>query len=120
MPAMDEALRTLEHEFRSEPGSFLMQLRGDLRWDRDAFSRLERSLREVCERTQAAEDLPRWLAEGYYQVATEVPDWTSHPNFPRPEPGEYYAACIERLSDLADWFFRGWHAYIEPHTWPEL
>ncbi|WP_338779068.1 hypothetical protein [Streptomyces sp. DG1A-41] len=41
-------------------------------------------------------------------------------NFPRPEPKEYYAACIERLTDLADWFFRGEHAYMEPHTWSEL
>ncbi|MFJ5829590.1 hypothetical protein [Streptomyces sp. NPDC093089] len=44
----------------------------------------------------------------------------SHPNFPRPEPREYYDACIERLSDLADWFFLGWHTYTEPHVWPEL
>ncbi|MGW7165679.1 hypothetical protein ACWGH3_10340 [Streptomyces sp. NPDC054884] len=38
---MDEALKILEHEFRSEPGSFLLGLRSDLAWDRDAFSRLE-------------------------------------------------------------------------------
>lgn len=76
-------------------------------------------MRAVCERVQEAEELSRWLAEGYY-VAREVPAWTSHPNFPRPEPREYYEACIERLSDLADWFFHGWHAYTEPHTWPAL
>jgi hypothetical protein len=113
-------LRILEQEFRSEPGSFLLRLRIELVWERDAFTRLERAMRAVCERTQEADQLPRWLAEGYYQVATEVPAWTSHPNFPKPEPADYYAACLERLADLADWFFRGWHAYEEPHAWPDL
>lgn len=117
---MDDALKVLEFEFRSEPGSFLLRLRCDLVLDREAFSRLERAAREVCGGLQEADALPRWLAEGYYHLAVEVPAWTSHPNFPRPEPVEYYDACIERLSDLADWFFRGWHVYMEPHTWPEL
>ncbi|WP_406196994.1 hypothetical protein OG920_19230 [Streptomyces europaeiscabiei] len=117
---MDEALKILEHEFRSEPGSFLLGLRSDLAWDRDAFSRLENVMRTVCERFQGDDHLPRWLAEGYYHVATDVPPWTAHPNFPRPEPSVYYASCIERLTDLADWFFRGEHSYLEPHDWPEL
>ncbi len=120
MPAMDLALKTLEREFRSEPGSFLLGLRSDLVWDRGAFSKLEKAMRTVCEHLQDAEELPRWLAEGYYHVVTDVPSWTAHPNFPRPQPEEYYNACIERLTDLADWFFRGDHAYMEPHTWSEL
>jgi hypothetical protein len=73
-------------------------------------------MRVVCERTQEADQLPRWLAEGYYQVATGVPAWASHPNFPKPESADYYAACLERLADLADWFFRGWHAYEVART----
>ncbi|WP_418960194.1 hypothetical protein [Streptomyces tritici] len=117
---MDHALKILEREFRSEPGSFLLRLRCELVWDRGSFSELERAMRAVCAGMREAEELPRWLAEGYYHVATDVPSWTAHPGFPRPEPAEYYAACIERLTDLADWFFRGEHVYIEPHTWPEL
>jgi hypothetical protein len=117
---MDQALKTLEHEFRSEPGSFLLGLRIDGVWDRAAFSNLEKAMRTVCERLQDAEELPRWLAAGYYQVATDVPSMTAHPAFPRTEPADYYAACIERLTDLADWFFRGEHSYLEPHTWAEL
>ena len=113
-------MMTLKHEFSAEPGSFLLALRSDLRWDQEAFARLERAMRAVCERVQGDEQLPRWLAEGYYQVATQVPSWTAHPNFPRPQPDDYFASCIERLTDLADWFFWGEHAYQEPHTWPEL
>ena len=44
----------------------------------------------------------------------------SAPQLPPAGAGEYYNACIERLADLADWFFRGDHAYMEPHTWSEL
>ncbi|WP_437071773.1 hypothetical protein [Streptomyces sp. enrichment culture] len=117
---MDQALKTLQREFGSEPGSFLLGLRIDGVWDRAAFSTLEKAMRTVCERLQDAEELPRWLAEGYYVVATDVPAMTAHPAFPRTEPAGYYAACIERLTDLADWFFRGEHSYMEPHTWPEL
>ncbi|MFE2019385.1 hypothetical protein ACFW9O_15280 [Streptomyces sp. NPDC059499] len=117
---MDHALQTLGHEFRSEPGSFLLGLRSDLAWNRVAFSELDRAMRTVCEAVQGTEELPRWLAEGFYHVATDVPSWTAHPDFPRPEPADCYAACNERLTDLADWFFRGEHFYLEPHTWPEL
>ena len=49
-----------------------------------------------------------------------MPEWTAHPNVPRPEPASYYTDCLERLRDLADWFFHGVHNYLEPHVWPEL
>ncbi|MFE5210372.1 hypothetical protein [Streptomyces sp. NPDC056600] len=117
---MKHALETLRHEFSSEPGSFQLRLRCDLVWDREAFTRLEKAMRAVCEEWQEAQEFPRWLAEGYYQVGWEVRSWTAHPNFPRPEPAEYYDACIERLTDLTDWFFRGFHVYMEPHIWSEL
>ncbi|MFC4035996.1 hypothetical protein ACFO3J_31710 [Streptomyces polygonati] len=117
---MDEAIEVLRREFEAEEGSFLLQLRGDLMWDRAAFTRLERAMRAACERDQAEEKLDRWLAEGFFDVATWVPMWTAHPDFPRPTPGVYYEACMERISDLARWFFRGWHDYSEEHRWPDL
>ncbi|MGC0312352.1 hypothetical protein [Kitasatospora acidiphila] len=117
---MDDAVGVLRCEFAAEEGSFLLQLRCDLRWDRDAFTRLERAMRAVCERNQTAAQLDRWMAEGFYSVSSWVADWTAHPNFPRPEPEEYYRSCIERLSDLANWFFQGYHDYLEPHVWPGL
>ena len=41
-------LELLRQEFRAEDGSFLLQLRVDLHWDRQAFSRLEQAMRRVC------------------------------------------------------------------------
>jgi hypothetical protein len=119
-PGVDDALMVLRQEFEAVEGSFLLRLRGDLAWDRAAFSRLERAMRLVCVQQEGYDDVPRWMAEGFYDVSHFVAEWTSHPNFPRPEPAEYYQDCLERLRDLADWFFRGWHAYQEPHVWREL
>ncbi|WP_106253222.1 hypothetical protein [Allonocardiopsis opalescens] len=116
----DDARAVLLREFGAEDGSFLIRLRADLAWDRAAFTRLERAMRAVCADSAGDELLDRRLAEGFYHLATWVGPWTSHPDFPRPSPAEYYDACLERLGDLADWYFRGEHAYVEPHTWPEL
>ncbi|GLW09708.1 hypothetical protein Misp01_48370 [Microtetraspora sp. NBRC 13810] len=114
-------LAGLRREFEAGDDTFLLKLRGDrLEWDRDAFSRLERAMRAACELYQGRDRLDRWVAEGFYDVSRWVRDWTSHPHFPRPKPAEYHDACLERLDDLADWFFRGFHSYIEPHTWPDL
>ncbi|MFF7638631.1 hypothetical protein ACFZB9_36600 [Kitasatospora sp. NPDC008050] len=117
---MDDAMSTLRHEFDAEEGSFLLRLRCDLHWDRGAFSQLEQAMRVVCEQTQSADRLDRWMAEGFYSVSSWVADWTAHPNFPRPEPTAYHQACLERLGDLANWFFQGYHDYLEPHVWPDL
>ncbi len=118
-PAADP-VRILRHEFEAGEGSFLIRLRCDLVWDRAAFTRLERAMRAVCERHQDADLLERRLAEGFYELSTWVRDWSTHPNFPRPAPESYHSACLERLEDLADWFFRGESPYLPGHTWPEL
>ncbi|GAA2600504.1 hypothetical protein GCM10010435_94850 [Winogradskya consettensis] len=118
---VDDALTLLRREFEGTEGSFLLCLRGEgLVWDRAAFSRLGQAMRSACEQYEDRDDLPRWMAEGFYETSHCVAEWTSHPNFPRPEPVQYYQDCLERLRDLADWFFRGWHAYQEPHTWRDL
>ncbi len=116
----DEVLTVLRSEFDNEDDSFLLTMRTDLVWGRAAFTRLEQAMRAVCVETSQDEELPRWLAEGFYAVSHDVRDWTSHEHFPRPEPAEYYTACIERLQDLADWYFRGWSAYGEDHVWSDL
>jgi hypothetical protein len=91
-----------------------------LEWDRAAFSRLERAMRTVCADYAGRDQLDCWLAEGFFFMSTWVRDHTAHPNFRRPEPRSYYDACLERLWVLADWFFRGYHTYQEPHEWIDL
>ncbi|MWA13288.1 hypothetical protein E5671_29640 [Streptomyces sp. BA2] len=117
---MEQMIETLEREFRAEDGSFLLRLRSDLTWDRSAFTRLERAMRAVCAHFQSTSQLDRWLADGFYEVATAVPGWTAHPDFPRPAPAAYYEDCLERIGDLADWFFRGESSYGDGHVWADL
>jgi hypothetical protein len=116
---MDD-LELLQQEFDAEENSFLLQLRCDLHWDREAFSRLEQAMRRVCARQETRDQLDRWLVEGYWYLAEFVPGHTSHPNFPRPEPIEYYEAAIQRLQDLQNWFVSGRSPYLANYTWPDL
>lgn len=44
---MDETTKVLRREFDAEEGSFLLRLRGDLEWDRAAFTSLERAMRAI-------------------------------------------------------------------------
>ncbi|WP_326763569.1 hypothetical protein OG978_02350 [Streptomyces sp. NBC_01591] len=116
---MDETIEVLRREFNAEEGSFLLQLRGR-QWDRTAFTRLEQAMRAACAQFETSEKIDRWLAEGFYEVATAVPSWTSHPAFPRPAPDAYYEECLERIGDLADRFFRGESNYYPGHVWTDL
>jgi hypothetical protein len=116
-----EHLDLLRREFEANQGTFLLGLRGEgLEWDRAAFSRFEKAMRWACQHFRDEDRLDRWMAEGFYYTSSFVRDWTSHPDFPRPEPEQYYNDCIQRISDLADWFFHGFHSYAEPHHWPDL
>jgi len=84
MPCDASDLELLRREFSVEDGSFLLQLRIDLHWDRQAFSRLEQAMRRVCARLEPQDHLDRWLADGYWYLSDFVPGHTSHPNFPGP------------------------------------
>ena len=116
---MDD-LELLRREFSAEEGSFLLQLRIDLHWDRHAFSRLEQAMRRVCAQQESREQLDRWLVEGYWYLSDFVPAHISHPNFPRPEPAGYYEAAVKRLWDLQYWFATGQSLYLDDYKWPDL
>ena len=67
---------------------------------------------EECAIAQAGRpEIERWIALGFWYLEQFVPDWTNHPNFPRPYEEQYYLAACERLRDLAFWFFWGQSPY---------
>jgi hypothetical protein len=101
----------LRHEFDAEEGSFLLQLRCDLRWDREAFGRLVGSMQSYLQHRSDLERIPRWIAAGFWFLSWHVKDWSSHPDFPRPFAAEYYESAYERLHDLAYWCFFGESPY---------
>jgi hypothetical protein len=99
-----EALRD---ELEAAPGSFMLQLRCDLRWDAARFRCMTEAMLAYVRARDPEADIPRWVAEGYWYLSWYVKSWSEHPSFPRPLPAEYYNAAYERLSDLAYWLFRG-------------
>ena len=86
----DGMLDVLRHELEARDGSFLIQMRVHLEWDREAFSRLIEAMRLYCEAHVGDEVIERWVASGFYYFSHAVRDWTTHPNFPRPYTPEYY------------------------------
>lgn len=91
----------LKEEFAGEEATFMTRLRIDLVWDCAAFTRLEQAMREVCAAFEDREELPRFLADGFYFASVFTRSWTAHPSFPRPRDDGYYRACLQRLDDLA-------------------
>lgn len=100
-------LDTLRHEFEAGDQSFLVKMRVELEWDREAFSRLTEAMRIYCEHHQGSEMIERWAAGGFYYFSWAVKDWTTHPNFPRVYPPEYYERAYQRLFELGCYFFDG-------------
>src|SRR5262249_48927980 len=110
-------------------GSFLIQLRVQLAWDKAAFTRLTEVMLACCQTYDARErrapgigsgadttPLPRWLAEGFRYVSTFVRDWTTPPAWQQTSVPEqdYYDAASERLHMLAAWFFTEDCPYSDP------
>ena len=102
---------TLRSEFNAADGSFLLQLRCDLHWDQTAFTRMTDAMREYCRSRNTEDDIPRWIAYGFWYVESFVRDWSTHPSFPREYDAEYYERAYARLHDLAYLLFTGESPY---------
>jgi hypothetical protein len=114
------ALEDLRREFQAEESSFLLQLRGEIRWDPVAFGRMTALMLEVVKSRNPEVPIPRWLAEGFWFLDWFVKDWSTHPNFPRPLAERYYRRAYERLHDLAYWLFMGKSPYENESGFEDL
>lgn len=106
-----DCLLVLKEEFEAADGSFLLELRCNLNWNRAAFARVVGAMQAYLESRQASETLDRWIAEGFWYLDHFVEAWSSHPSFARPHGEDYYRAAYERLHDLAYWLFVGESPY---------
>ena len=109
-------LELLKREFTAEDHSFLITLRTNLTWDKEVFSKLIAAMEVCCKASERRDTLERWLVVGFWYMSSWVRDWTTHPNFPRPEPSEYYENALRRLDELAFWFFSGGCMYEDGHV----
>ncbi|WP_210203234.1 hypothetical protein [Labrys okinawensis] len=104
-------LQTLQREFQAGEGSFVLRLRSDLQWDRQAFGNLVSAMQACCREHESTQVLDRWMAEGFWYTQWFVRSWVDHPNFPRTYTQDYYQKACTRLDDLAQWFFSGINPY---------
>jgi hypothetical protein len=110
---VDQYLTVLRDEFDAEEGSFLIQMRSDLRWDKVAFTRLIVAMEQCCQAIDEQEKVDRWVAGGFWYVSFTIRDWTTHEQFPQDHGADYYEQAYQRLDDLAFWFFMGESPYQE-------
>ncbi len=110
---MDDYLTVLQNEFEAGEGSFLIQIRPDLNWDKTSFTRLISAMQTHCEHSGHLEKLDRWIAQGFWYIPDFVRTWTTHPNFPRVHTQEYYDQAYERLDNLAYWYFFAESPYVD-------
>lgn len=94
-------IERLRHEFDAEDGTFLIQLRCNLRWDRNAFRRLVDAMEGYLQSERDPDIIPRWIACDFWHLDWFVRQWSSHENFPREHPQAYYEAAWQRLNALA-------------------
>ena len=106
-------LSVLRNEFEAGEDSFLIKLRPDLEWDKEAFSRLISAMQTYCEQRRKSEMVECRLAQGFWFIPGFVRDWSSHQDFPRVHSQEYYDKAYRRLDDLAWWFFMGESPYLD-------
>lgn len=97
----------LRKELNGEEDSFLLKLRIGLTWDKEHFSRFIAAMEEGAKAYAASEELPRWLANGFWYASTFIPEWTAHPHFPKEHESDYYLTALRRLHETVHWFFFG-------------
>ncbi len=100
----------LKREFDGEDGTFLIIARCELVWDWEAFKKLTRAMYDVAEKANNQNSIETWIANGFWFCDTWIRDWTSHPDFPRPEK-QAYEDAIELIHDLAYFLFSGESPY---------
>ena len=96
---------TLKEELNAADGSFLLELRSDLKWNHNSFINLVTGLFAEYNRTKGNLDLSRDIASGIWYISDFIENWTEHQNFPKIYPDEYYEKAYELIYDLAYSYF---------------
>lgn len=105
-------LERLRHEFNAEEDTFLLTMRCECLWDPEAFQSLTSAMYDVAVEVHQYPTIEKWIAEGFWFCDTWIREWTSHPNFPRPNKREYEAS-LQLIHDLAWFLFMGESPYLD-------
>ena len=96
----------LQREFNGEEGSFVFRARNELAWDWNAFRTLTSAMYDVADEARQKDIIETWIAQGFWFCDTWIRDFTSQPNFPRPDQ-QAYDDAIGLINDLAHFLFIG-------------
>ena len=97
----------LRREHAGDEGSFLIQLRSGPGWDHDAFDQLFHAMHSCCKALSETDDIPRWIAELYWQLDWYVRQDIDRRWGDRDSVPEYYENAWTNLNHLAYWLFTG-------------
>ncbi len=102
-------LVVLQKEFSAEPESFIIELVAHCDWNEQRFQHLADAMETCCENMKSMSEIPRWLARGFWFTPDYVASWVSrYIHGPDNEYSrDYLLKCVERLNDLAYFFFYG-------------
>ncbi|HEU5383595.1 MAG TPA: hypothetical protein VFV38_49985 [Ktedonobacteraceae bacterium] len=105
-------LTTLAHEFRAGGGSFLLQLRTEMHWDKDAFRRLTEAMRACCEDYQHSPEQRERFCQGHEPLTEEQ---MTDEQF----ADEYYPHSLGNDTLLPRWLAEGFWSlstFVREHT----
>ena len=96
---------TLKDELYAENGSFILELRTELKWNHNSFINLLTEINKECKRTNESSSLPRDIAGGIWYISEFIKSWTEHKSFPKEYNDEYYEKAYGLINDLTYSYF---------------
>ena len=98
-------------ELNAENGSFILELRTELKWNHNSFLNLVSKLNKEFESTKNENKLKREIACGVWYISNFIKDWSQHENFPKILTEEYYTKSYELIDDLVYQYFMAESVY---------
>lgn len=99
----------LYSEFVARNNSFLIGIRGEIKWEHEKFINLIVLMKKYIIKTENDSCIDRNFLKGYWYFSSFIPQWTSHDNFRRKNEysKEYYETAYKLILLLYNWFVNG-------------
>ena len=88
----------LEDHLNAKEGSFILDLRCNLKWKNESFKELLYLILEEAQKTRKDNTVSKQTVSGIWFVNDFVRNWTEHENFPKKNPQEYYDKAYKLLN----------------------
>ena len=106
----------LEDHLNAEEGSFLLDLRCNLKWNNESFKELLNLILEEANKTKDDKTISKQTASRIWFVNDFVKNWSEHDNFPKTNPSEYYDQAYQLLNEVTYTYFLSESPYESEET----